>query len=61
MLLGDLGAEVIRVERIGVTLECDPTKDPLVRNRRSVSLNLEIALRLVSTADVFIEGYRPAE
>lgn len=65
MMLGDMGADVIRVERMGVPLERDPRKDPLLRNRRSVSLNLkheegvEAALRLISTADVLIEGYRP--
>ena len=65
MMLGDLGADVIRIERAGVTLERDPTKDPLLRNRRSITLNLkhpegvETALRLIATAHVLIEGYRP--
>jgi alpha-methylacyl-CoA racemase len=65
MMLGDMGATVIRLERPGVRLEGDPAKDPLRRNRRSVAVNLkhpdglETALRLIATADVFIEGYRP--
>ena len=65
MMLGDMGADVIRIERTGAALERDPAKDPLLRNRRSIALNLkhpdgvETALRLVGTADVLIEGYRP--
>src|SRR5580658_8499886 len=65
MMLGDLGANVIRIERAGTTHERDPAKDPLLRNRRSIALDLkhpdglEIALRLVATAHVLIEGYRP--
>jgi len=65
MMLGDMGADVIRVERAGATLDRDPAKDPLLRNRRSIALNLkhpdgiETALRLIATAHVLIEGYRP--
>jgi alpha-methylacyl-CoA racemase len=65
MMLGDMGADVIRIERAGATLERDPAKDPLLRNRRSIALNLkhpagvETALRLIATAHVLIEGYRP--
>ena len=65
MMLGDMGADVIRVERAGATLDRDPAKDPLLRNRRSIALNLkhpdgiETALRLIGTAHVLIEGYRP--
>jgi alpha-methylacyl-CoA racemase len=65
MMLGDMGADVIRIERAGVALEQDPAKDPLLRNRRSIALNLKhpdgvgTALRLISTAHVLIEGYRP--
>jgi alpha-methylacyl-CoA racemase len=65
MVLGDMGAEAIRVERDSAQRdECSPT-DPLLRNRRSIALNLKIGagvealLALVETADVFIEGYRP--
>ena len=64
MMLGDLGAEVIRIERPGA-LWHEPSRDPLLRNRRSMSLNLKhpegvaTALRLVGASDVLIEGYRP--
>src|ERR1700683_5639164 len=65
MMLGDMGADVIRIQRTGVGLERDPAKDPLLRNRASIALNLklregvETALRLIGTAHVLIEGYRP--
>ena len=64
MMLGDMGADVIRIERPGA-LWHEPSRDPLLRNRRSVGLNLKhpeglaTALRLVSASDVLIEGYRP--
>jgi alpha-methylacyl-CoA racemase len=64
MMLGDMGAEVIRIERAGA-LWHEPSRDPLLRNRRSVALNLKhpdglaIALDLVAASDVLIEGYRP--
>ena len=64
MMLGDLGAEVIRIERPGA-LWHEPSRDPLLRNRRSLKLNLKhpeglaTALRLVDACDVLIEGFRP--
>ena len=64
MMLGDMGAEVIRIERPGA-LWHEPSRDPLLRNRRSLRLNLKhpeglaTALRLVAACDVLIEGYRP--
>jgi alpha-methylacyl-CoA racemase len=64
MMLGDLGAEVIRLERPGTSWH-EPSRDPLLRNRRSMSLNLKhpagvaTALRLVGACDVLIEGFRP--
>ncbi len=61
-LLGDLGAEVIVIDRAsGVA---DP-KDINRRNKTSVALNLksergtEAALRLIESVDVVIEGFRP--
>jgi len=63
MMLGDMGAEVIRVDRPGI----DPLQklDPLCRNRRSIALDLksprgiEVLMRLVENADALYEGYRP--
>src|SRR6201995_162790 len=67
MLLGDLGADVVRVERPGKGSgpATEPGKDYLLRNRRSVGANLkseegrEVVLRLIAKADVLIEGFRP--
>jgi len=62
MMLADHGAEVIRVERLGMI---GVPKDPLLRSRRSIALDLkqdkarEIVRRLASSADGLIEGYRP--
>jgi alpha-methylacyl-CoA racemase len=62
MMLADHGAEVIRVERAGMI---GVPNDPLLRNRRSISLDLkreecrEAVRRLAGRADGLIEGYRP--
>ena len=64
MLLADLGAEVLRVDRptagFGV-----PAYDVTGRGRRSLAVDLknpaaaEVVLRLVESADVLVEGLRP--
>jgi alpha-methylacyl-CoA racemase len=65
MMLGDLGAEVIRVERVSAPEGARASRDPLLRNRRSIALNLkhpagvEALLKLVQSADALIEGCRP--
>nr|WP_295469297.1 CaiB/BaiF CoA-transferase family protein [Mesorhizobium sp.] len=68
MLLADLGADVIRVERRGGgddTFHHSPKYDLLNRNKRHVALDLKsqddlgALLRLVDKADVLIEGFRP--
>ncbi|MEV1019607.1 CaiB/BaiF CoA-transferase family protein [Streptomyces sp. NPDC050264] len=66
MLLADLGADVVRVDRPGgAGLAIDPAYDVTNRNKRSVIVDLKAAdgaervLRLVDRADVLIEGYRP--
>jgi alpha-methylacyl-CoA racemase len=65
MLLSDLGAEVIRIARPGGNPLFDLPHLVLNRGRRSVALNLkaegaaEVVLRLVTDADVLIEGFRP--
>ena len=65
MLLADLGAEVILVERAAAR-EGEPRRvDSLLRNRRSIALNLkhpaavETLLGLIAGADLLIEGFRP--
>ena len=63
MMLSDMGAEVIRVERLSNS-DTAP-KDVLARNRRSVAVDLkstegvETVLRLVESADALFEGFRP--
>ncbi|WP_227999054.1 CaiB/BaiF CoA transferase family protein [Nocardia australiensis] len=66
MLLADLGAEVVRVERPGGVTQLLPVdKDAVLRNRRSVSADLKEpgdlarVLQLIDRADVVIESYRP--
>ncbi|HEX2894369.1 MAG TPA: CaiB/BaiF CoA-transferase family protein [Marmoricola sp.] len=65
MLLADLGADVIRIERPGGQLLTGGSHDLLNRGRPSVALDLkqpeavETVLRLVEDADVLIEGMRP--
>jgi alpha-methylacyl-CoA racemase len=62
MMLADHGAAVIRIERAGMI---GVPNDPLLRNRRSISLDLkreecrEVVRRLARRADGLIEGYRP--
>ncbi len=66
MVLADLGAEVLRVERAGVAGDgLTPPDGPLDRGKRTVKLNLkdpddvEALYALVEHADVFVEGFRP--
>ena len=66
MLLADMGADVVRVERPGRQgSSVPPEKDVLRRNRRSVVIDIrnpqgvKAALSLVADADVLIEGFRP--
>ncbi|NUZ06119.1 CaiB/BaiF CoA transferase family protein [Piscinibacter koreensis] len=68
MLLADMGAEVIRVDRIGdadLGLKRDPRFDIVSRGKRSAAIDVKSAagrdavLRLVARADVLIEGFRP--
>ena len=66
MLLADLGAEVIRVERRGAPLLGIPARfQLLMRGRPKLELDLKSAegrdavLRLVAGADALIEGFRP--
>jgi alpha-methylacyl-CoA racemase len=68
MLLADMGAEVLRVDRItgsGSGIGIPVKFDLLKRGRRSIAVDLtkkegvEIVLRLVQQADALIEGFRP--
>jgi len=66
MILADLGADVVRVERpTGTTEMLPPEQDFVLRNRRSVAADLkdpaqrDWVLQLVDHADVLLEGYRP--
>src|ERR1051326_9270074 len=75
MMLGDFGADVIKIEQPGVG---DPARQMRAgikkaggyfvvtnRNKRSIAINLKHAagreafLRLIERADVVIEGFRP--
>ncbi|MDJ0961863.1 MAG: CaiB/BaiF CoA-transferase family protein, partial [Acidimicrobiia bacterium] len=66
MLLGDLGADVIRVDRVGSASVLPAGLGAVSgRNRRSIAVDMkhddgrEIVLRLADDADVLIEGFRP--
>jgi alpha-methylacyl-CoA racemase len=65
MMLSDMGAEIIRVERKGGLSLSDPKYDLLTRNRKSISLNLRkpqgvrTLLRMLEQVDALQEGFRP--
>ena len=66
MVLADLGAEVLRIDRpASGRRAADQQLDPLVRGRRSVAMDLkapgaaEVVRRLADRADVLVEGFRP--
>jgi alpha-methylacyl-CoA racemase len=68
MILGDLGADVVRIDRPssgGGGVGGGVVKDAMMRNRRIVTADLksdegrELVLKLVAKADVLVEGYRP--
>lgn len=68
MLLADMGATVLRVDRkepSGLGVPRPERFDLLLRNRRSVPLDLkqpaavDFVLDLVAASDVLIEGFRP--
>ncbi len=68
MLLADLGADVIRIDRSGNVMGGDPANPPgdlLARGRRSVGVDLKspdgvaTVLDLIAGADALIEGFRP--
>lgn len=68
MLLADMGAEVIRIDRPGggeIMGAMDKKYDVLSRGRRSVVIDLkspegsQTLLRLIDGADILLEGFRP--
>lgn len=66
MLLADMGAEVVRVERPGPPVSAVPPElDVLRRNRRSIVVDLRhpdgvrTVLSMAGRADVLLEGFRP--
>ena len=65
MMLADMGAEVIRVDRLGSSAAITPPAGPLDRGRSTVAVNLKTTEgvrtvhRLAAGADVFVEGFRP--
>jgi alpha-methylacyl-CoA racemase len=65
MLMADLGAEIVRIDRVGTRGGRIASPSVQGRGRRSVALNLkdpagvELLLQLVDRADVLVEGYRP--
>ncbi len=68
MLLADLGADVLRIDRTGdvdLGLPVEPKFELLGRGKRSLALDLKdsqaiaLVLDLIGKADVLIEGFRP--
>lgn len=68
MLLADLGADVLRLDRVadaGLNIEIPSAVNYVGRGKRSLALDLkapgstQLALALMSKADIVIEGFRP--
>jgi len=68
MMLADMGADVIRVERSAAVRGGDPDVPPadvMLRGRRSIGIDmkspdgLEAVMKLIESADGLIEGFRP--
>lgn len=69
MMLSDMGAEVIRIDRAKDVADIPPapggSNDLMARGRRSVGIDLkhpdgrDAVLRMVEKADALIEGFRP--
>jgi alpha-methylacyl-CoA racemase len=68
MMLADLGADIVRIDRAGNVSGGDPALPPndlLNRGRRSIGVDLknpegvEVLLDLAARSDVLIEGFRP--
>ena len=65
MMLADMGAEIIRIDRASSVGRPAAAADILARGRRSIAVDLknpdgvETVLKLIDGADVLIEGFRP--
>jgi alpha-methylacyl-CoA racemase len=68
MLLADMGAEVLRIDRLAavdIGIPTAPKYDLLNRNKLSIAVDLksaqgrEVVLRLLDGCDALIEGFRP--
>ncbi|MGB7301612.1 MAG: CaiB/BaiF CoA-transferase family protein [Burkholderiaceae bacterium] len=68
MMLAELGADVLRIDRLqasGLGIGGDPTLELLHRSRPCIAVDLkspagvELVLKLVESADALIEGFRP--
>ncbi len=68
MMLADMGADVVRVDRASAVRGGDPDRPPLdvmARGRRSIGVDLkspeglDTVLSLVEDADALLEGFRP--
>ena len=68
MMLADMGAEVIRVDRViasGLGVEVPPRFACMARSKQSVAVDvknaegLAIVKKLIASADAVIEGFRP--
>jgi alpha-methylacyl-CoA racemase len=65
MMLSDMGAEVIRVDRVANHAGLTVQKDVLSRGRRSIAVDLkkaegvQVVLKMCEKADALFEGFRP--
>lgn len=68
MLLADMGAEIVRIDRLtdpGLGVAADPKLSLLMRSRRSIAVDTkspegrDLVLALIKDADGLIEGFRP--
>jgi len=65
MMLSDMGADVIRIERKGQLSLTEPQYDVMMRNRRSISIDLRkpegvaAVLKMIAKVDALQEGFRP--
>ena len=65
MMLSDMGADVIRIERKGQLSLTEPKYDVMMRNRRSIGIDLRkpegaaAVLKMIARVDALQEGFRP--